>query len=161
MKEDFSISVYFSMFKSRRIPSSDISVLFSPNSTLDRIEKTTDNLKRKLVLSQIIKKLLIFLVISVVLLWLGLGLKKIVTPPELIVINPPDNFVAKNTLLKINGLTEKEAEVFINNQPVSYNKEGYFEETISLKPGLNKIRISVNRGDGRERVVWRRVMVAD
>ena len=146
------------MFYSRKISSTELPNIKTPNH-IGLTEKTTDSFRKSLTLSQIIKGGFICLIILTVLFWLGLGIKKILSPPYLTIIHPSDNIILRENSLKIKGETEKEAQVFINNQLVSYNKEGYFEETIALKPGLNKIKISTNRGDGKERVEWRRVMV--
>lgn len=147
------------MFYSRTISSSEKIIEEKP--TLGEIEKTTTNFKKSLTFSQVMKKVFIYLIILIILSWLGLGIKKIISPPYLTIIQPSDNLIIKEDSLKIIGKTEKEAQVFINNQLVSYNKEGHFEETISLRPGLNELKISASRGEGRERVEWRRVMVLE
>lgn len=157
------------MFKSRRISLSEsekntedkfpYTKAWGNKPSLGETERATVNFRKSLTLSQILRNVFVCLIILIILSWLGLGLKRIILPPYLTILYPSDNLITEESLLKITGRTEKEAQIFINNQLVSYNKEGYFEETVSLGSGLNLIKISATRGDGRERVVWRRVML--
>lgn len=145
------------MFQYRKIISSKDIIERKP--TLAEIEKKTTYFRDSITVSQIFKKIIFCLIILVIILWLAIGIKEIIFPPYLIVAQPIDNFVTEGNLIKIVGQTEKEAQVLVNNQLVSYNIEGHFEETVSLNPGLNLIRISVFGKNNQERVVWRRIMM--
>ncbi len=145
------------MFQYRKIISSKDIIERKP--TLAEIEKKTTYFRDSITVSQIFKKIIFCLIILIIILWLTTGIKEIIFPPYLTVTQPMDNFVTEENLIKIVGQTEKEAQVLINNQLVSYNTEGHFEETVSLNPGLNLIRISVFGKNNQERVVWKRIMM--
>lgn len=68
--------------------------------------------------------------------------------PKLIIINPEQNIAEGNSSVIVEGVTDKDAKVFINNQPVLVNDEGRFSENLALQFGTNTITIkSVNRFD--------------
>lgn len=66
--------------------------------------------------------------------------------PRLVIISPrsPDS-VASDTVT-IEGLTDRDAHVYINNQPVVVNDDGRFRQSVTIQPGANVIAVrSENR----------------
>ncbi len=71
-----------------------------------------------------------------------------VSAPRLVVTSPQDGETIEDRSILVKGSTEKDAEVFINEQPISVNENGDFSENISLQGGLNVILIkSKNKFD--------------
>lgn len=69
-----------------------------------------------------------------------------ISKPRLVVLEPSDNFVSEEKKIKIEGITEKDSKLFINNQQLIVNEEGKFFEELFLQPGLNTITIkAINR----------------
>lgn len=62
-------------------------------------------------------------------------------PPQLIVAEPPNNFVTKERMINIIGRTEQEAEVRINNQMALLDQQGNFSAAINLAPGINILEV--------------------
>ncbi len=61
--------------------------------------------------------------------------------PRLVVTSPQhDSQIDGNSVL-VEGITEKNAELFINDQPILVNDEGRFHENVMLQPGNNVINI--------------------
>jgi cytoskeletal protein RodZ len=68
--------------------------------------------------------------------------------PKLVILNPEQNAVENSNSVVVAGVTDKDAKVFINNQPVLVSDEGRFSESLALQFGTNAISIkAVNRFD--------------
>ncbi|PIP27155.1 MAG: hypothetical protein COX30_03440 [Candidatus Moranbacteria bacterium CG23_combo_of_CG06-09_8_20_14_all_39_10] len=68
--------------------------------------------------------------------------------PTLVILSPNQNAVESSNSVVVSGATDKDAKVFINNQPVLVSDEGKFNENLALQFGTNAINIkSVNRFD--------------
>src|SRR3990167_4579809 len=66
--------------------------------------------------------------------YLGFQVKQSIEPPLLSVFSPPDGFIVHDPEIKGQGTTEKETQVFINDEPIITNDEGIFEERMYLSP---------------------------
>lgn len=68
--------------------------------------------------------------------------------PKLVIINPAQNSSENDNSVIVEGITDKDARVFINNQPILVSDEGRFSENLALQSGTNTINIkAVNRFD--------------
>lgn len=68
--------------------------------------------------------------------------------PRLVVLNPQENAEVEGNSIDVFGMTDRDARLFINDQPVLVNDDGKFNESITLQPGVNNINIkSINRFD--------------
>lgn len=66
--------------------------------------------------------------------------------PELVVLSPENNSQIEGNSVTVSGVTEKDARLFINGQPILVNDEGKFLENLTLQFGANTINIkSMNR----------------
>ncbi|NLZ74689.1 helix-turn-helix domain-containing protein [Candidatus Falkowbacteria bacterium] len=128
----------------------------SPNDPFSRKILAKNNF---LVFPKIIRNLLVVGAIAVCLLYLGFYFKRIILPPELIILYPADNLSLNATSLEISGQTEKEAEVTINGELVLNNQDGLFSQTVNLKKGLNSITIKAKKKYSREETVIRQILV--
>ncbi|PIU07947.1 MAG: hypothetical protein COZ85_03770 [Candidatus Moranbacteria bacterium CG_4_8_14_3_um_filter_34_16] len=61
--------------------------------------------------------------------------------PRLIILTPQDNNATKNNVISVEGITDKDATVFLNNQAILVNDEGKFKENLTLREGVNYINI--------------------
>ncbi len=117
--------------------------------------------KNRFLLSFNIKTVLTTLILLVVFIYLGLGIKRILLPPQIEIFSPSEDLITRELSLIIKGRTEVGADVFINQEPVSEISQGYFQENLELLPGLNIIEISAKKKYSRERVIQRRVVVEE
>lgn len=93
------------------------------------------------------------MIIVLVVFFAGLGffylyreLSIFISKPRLVVFEPTDNFSTEEKKIKVEGITEKDAKLYINGQQLVVNEEGKFIEELFLQPGLNTITIkSINR----------------
>lgn len=63
--------------------------------------------------------------------------------PLLVLSSPKDNIVSDSNFINVKGRTEKESELFINNQKVPVDEAGDFEAAIKLSPGVNTLNLFV------------------
>lgn len=70
--------------------------------------------------------------------------------PRLIVLNPDGDTSTEGNSLSIEGITEKNARLFINDQPILVNDDGKFKENITLQKGINAINLKAVNKFGKE-----------
>jgi hypothetical protein len=68
--------------------------------------------------------------------------------PRLVISGPTDNQEVHGNSVFVEGFTDKDNRLYINNQPILVNEDGKFRENITLQPGVNTINVrSVSRFD--------------
>jgi hypothetical protein len=75
-----------------------------------------------------------------------------VSTPRLVIIKPADSEDVDGNSVHIVGAAEKDALVFINDQPVLVSEKGEFSEDVSLKEGLNMITVKARSRFNKEAV---------
>lgn len=66
--------------------------------------------------------------------------------PRLVILGPLDNTEIQGNSVYVEGATDKDAKLFINNQPILVNDDGKFRENVTVQPGVNVISVrSVNK----------------
>ncbi|MFA6160021.1 MAG: RodZ domain-containing protein [Parcubacteria group bacterium] len=66
--------------------------------------------------------------------------------PSLVILNPQDKSQMDGNSVYIEGVTDKEALLYINNQPILVGDDGRFKENLTLQSGLNTIDVkSINK----------------
>jgi hypothetical protein len=89
--------------------------------------------------------------------YLGWQAKMYFTPPELNIYAPIDNLITSEPNVLLQGSTDPEIEVKVNDVLISVN-EGNFEEELDLQPGLNILKVTATKKHGPTNEVYRRVM---
>jgi len=97
--------------------------------------------------------------VLLLLAYLGFEINNIFSPPDLSVLSPENNLTTESPTIVVSGYTEKEVNVKINDQTVQIDALGNFNETISLKTGLNVIKVSAAKKRSRENIVYRQVIL--
>lgn len=66
--------------------------------------------------------------------------------PRLVVLSPENGATVKGNSVFVEGITDKDAKLFVNNQPILVNDDGKFRENVTVQPGVNVLNIkSVNK----------------
>lgn len=95
------------------------------------------------------KKVAVFLIIILILVgfvYLYLEIGSFSSTPRLVVFSPQDNAQIKSNSVFIEGVTDKDAKLFINNQLILVSDDGKFRENVTVQPGVNVINVkSVNK----------------
>jgi len=124
------------------------------------LKKPKSKIKKIFQLNQFkFKIILISVILCLILLYLGFGIKNILFRPEIKIFYPVEDMVTTNSSLTIKGETDIQATIFINNQPVEQTEEGLFEQKIDLLIGLNQIEISAKKKYSKERIIYRQIVL--
>jgi len=95
------------------------------------------------------RKILISAIIVLVLAGLVLlygEINSFANAPSLIILSPENNSQVEGNSVYVEGVTDKEALLYINNQPILVGDDGRFKENLTLQSGLNTIDIkSINK----------------
>ena len=68
--------------------------------------------------------------------------------PRLIILNPENNYVTDTNSISVEGITDKDSTVYLNEQPILVQDDGKFRENVNLQSGTNVINIkTVNKFD--------------
>lgn len=68
--------------------------------------------------------------------------------PRLVILSPEQSAFVQSNAVEVNGVTDLDAQVFINEHPIMVNDEGKFKENLTLQSGENVINIKArNRFD--------------
>ncbi|MBP6942621.1 MAG: helix-turn-helix domain-containing protein [Candidatus Buchananbacteria bacterium] len=120
-------------------------------AALDRVAADQGQVPgRKLMLTaRQTRRLVVVLGMIAIAIFLVIKIERIFLPPMLAVEAPADGTSVGVPQLVVNGRSEPEAEVVINNKPVPITTEGRFETTIDLQKGLNLIKITAKKRYGR------------
>lgn len=108
---------------------------------------------------KIIKLVIFSLIVLFCILYLSFYIKKITSPPELIITQPADNLLTSERSINIVGSTDKEAELKINGELFLGDNNGNFSKTVNLKSGLNNIEISSKKKYSKENTIIKQVLV--
>lgn len=114
--------------------------------------KKIDTKKKSLNISAFIftpKKIILFFVAILVLgafFYLYHEAGSLTDTPRLIILSPESNSQIDGNSVSLEGKTDKDAQIFVNDQAVLVDDEGKFRENISLQQGINVIRVkAVNK----------------
>ena len=70
--------------------------------------------------------------------------------PRLIILSPQPNASLDSNNIYIEGITDKDAKAFINDQPILVGDDGKFRENITLQSGINTLNMKAVNKFGKE-----------
>jgi transcriptional regulator with XRE-family HTH domain len=91
--------------------------------------------------------------------YLGVQVHHIITPPDILVLSPPDGMVTEQAILTVNGKVDDGVIIKVNNEEVLLSKDGTFETEIALEKGLNVITVEGQKRYSRTTKTYRRVVL--
>lgn len=83
-------------------------------------------------------------------LYLYAEVNNFVSKPRLAIMTPADGTTINGTSTHVTGIAEKDALVFINEQPVMVSEKGEFSQDIGLKAGVNMINVKAKSKFNKE-----------
>ncbi len=125
----------------------------------DPFAKKAINKKSLRMFPKMIKNAILISAIAICFLYLAFYARKIAAPPKLSVNQPNDNLIIREKTIRVEGVTEEEAELKINGELVLNNNNGLFFQDINLKSGLNSITISAKKKHSKESIITRQILV--
>jgi len=108
---------------------------------------------------KIIRGIIIGLLALACLVYLGLKVKAIMTPPFLTIISPGNNLATEQNFIEVVGQVEPQAVLEINGQQVLADQQGNFSETIDLQSGINTIEVKAESRHGKQTKKYLQVVV--
>jgi cytoskeletal protein RodZ len=112
-----------------------------------------------LTIPRIIKNTIIISVVVVCVAYLGYYINNIITPPELTLINLTEDVIVDSHVINIQGITNPEAGVVVNDETVLIDNEGNFKKEINLKSGLNVVVVVAQKKYSKKRIIKRNIIV--
>jgi cytoskeleton protein RodZ len=68
--------------------------------------------------------------------------------PRLVILSPEKNYVTSGNSVTVEGVTDRDAKLFLNGQPVLVRDDGKFRENITVQSGTSAINIrAINKFD--------------
>ena len=98
------------------------------------------------------------LVIILILGYLGFQYIDFVSPPRLTVSSPEENETVTTSQVLVEGTTDANATLEVNNQPVLVNEDGSFLVELEIDEETREITIKAVSRSGKEMVVQRRII---
>lgn len=83
-------------------------------------------------------------------LYLYIEVNNFISKPRLVIVKPINGETISGNSVHVTGIAEKDALVFINDQPVMVNENGEFGEDVGLKQGPNTITVKVRSKFNKE-----------
>ncbi|MBL7053938.1 helix-turn-helix domain-containing protein [Patescibacteria group bacterium] len=110
-----------------------------------------------------IKSAFVTVFMLLVLLYLGINIKQgVLTSPEIKIFNPVDNLITQESTLIIKGrVSPISSNLFVNNESIVLNSNGFFKQEIELSPGLNNIEISATKQHAKKTVINRKIILKE
>jgi len=114
--------------------------------------------KSKLVITQ--KKMILIgsaMAVCAVLVFIGWQIKILTAPPVLTIQSPTDGLNVTDDYVYVEGQTDREADLYINDVKIGTDDNGIFKERVSLQDGVNILTIKAKNKMDRETSVERKI----
>lgn len=98
------------------------------------------------------------LLLITVSIYLGVSYLNFIKPPLLEVQEPVEGQLVSGQSLAVRGITNPEAFIEVNNQPVLIEDDGYFETEIEISAETREVVIVAKSRSGKETVVHRKIV---
>lgn len=102
---------------------------------------------------------LVILILVVVVGYLGFQYVKFNTPPKLQLNSPYEEEIIKTKTLTITGVTDSDATIEVNNQPVLVEASGKFTTQIEVNDKTSQVEVIAKTRSGKETVIKRNIRV--
>jgi len=136
--------------KMLHIPKDEIVDLFETEAILKRKERTNDLAYKKSLKDVkviVTPKILAYFTFGGFVLslfaYIIFQLASFAGSPSLSVSTPQDNSVVETDLVNVNGITESDTMLTINEEKVGVSNDGYFSLPLKLHRGVNVIKVQV------------------
>jgi len=103
-------------------------------------------------------KILILIIGVLILLFIVKQVSLMILPPSIEMINPKEETAYTNTAVNIQGRVLRTKFLSVNNQPILFDKYGYFEYMIILDPGVNEIQLVAKNQLNKSTTVVRNIV---
>jgi len=89
--------------------------------------------------------------------YLGFSYFKFVSPPRLDVYFPKENQTVNSKVIEVNGKSDSDAKVTVNNQPVLLNEDGNFKTELEISAETKELVVIAKSRSGKETIIRRKI----
>ncbi len=90
--------------------------------------------------------------------YIGIQIQSIVTPPEIIILEPLDGIAVTEAQVTVSGQINERTEVWVNGIKVLPDQSGHFSTLVDLERGLNVISIEGAKRYSKKAILYRTVV---
>jgi cytoskeletal protein RodZ len=105
------------------------------------------NKRRNVLTPQLIITILLTLFSLGVVAYIFIQIHKFQTPPELTIIEPPQDITTTEEIIKVKGKISQNTTAEINGVAVEQNENGEFEKEMKLNEGMNIITVKARKNN--------------
>lgn len=117
------------------------------------IVKTNNISPYNILKPKVLKFLWVAGLVLMLLTYLAWEINNTISPPEVIIFEPSNNFRTSESSVTIKGQTRAEVQLTINNELVLLDENGSFSQTINLINGLNNLEISAKKKHSKTKII--------
>ena len=99
---------------------------------------------------RLIKFSLLFLFFATVFSFAIFKILNYIQGPRIAIDYPPNGYISDKDFLSINGQARQVSHIYLNGRPILTDEKGYWNDSIIIFAGINKINISANDRFGRK-----------
>jgi len=88
-----------------------------------------------------------------VLFYIGYQIYQFQSPPNISISTPTNESTVEDEIITIEGTTDKNSSLLINDSPIEISEDGSFKTDISLNIGINLITIVAKKGNNTQESV--------
>lgn len=111
--------------------------------------------------NNILKNIVVVILFLLCFTYIGVEAVSVFSPPNIKVYSPNDNMILNTQSVFVEGEVEVPAKVYINDKEIMIGKTGVFAEEITLRSGVNIIKVSASKRHGRPSILHRKVLVIE
>ncbi|MBL7036375.1 helix-turn-helix domain-containing protein [Candidatus Microgenomates bacterium] len=90
--------------------------------------------------------------------YLGFQYTRFMNPPKLFISKPTEEEIVLSTKLKVSGITDTDAKIEVNNQPILVDSSGNFEGTVEISEDAGEITFVATSRSGKETKINRKIV---
>ncbi len=91
--------------------------------------------------------------------YLGLQYIRFISPPRLTIESPKPDQIVVGWSVNVFGITDTDAKITVNDQPVTVSDDGKFSVSLDVVPETKEIRVQASSRSGKTTTVSRRITV--
>lgn len=129
-----------------------------PDVVLESFQNPVDKGKLRITPARVIKLTLVIIVLGF-FTYLWVEYRSFVGSPNLVVTSPTDGESVDIPEVKVEGQTDPEVKVLVNNEEIGVDEQGHFSEEIKLSSSQNDVTIVATSKFGKSSRVNRTVFV--
>lgn len=98
-------------------------------------------------------------ILVAILSYLAFQYFRFVSPPKLVIDKPKEGQTVTEDFIMVSGITDIDARITVNNQPIITDQDGKFSATLEVNTETKEIAIKSISRSGKETVVKRKITV--